>query len=191
MMTKSKQPRDMRYYNGWGLFAMQPVPGGFAVLVHDIPIVGPVSYAAAHELFKHLIAETVKLDGDAKALAVVWGHAANAIENLRTTQARCTELLDQYRDQKYENTALKEKIRIAHELLYRVKFTLEQNVYDDLDMNDPNAKVKLTEAIIAVLDKTSSAPIAICQKPPPGWRCTRGVHEDGPCAAVPDEDASQ
>ncbi len=89
----------MRYYNGWGLFAMQPVPGGFAVLVHDIPIVGPVSYAAAHELFKHLVAETVKLDGDAKALAVVWGHAANAIENLSTTQVRCTELIQEMREQ--------------------------------------------------------------------------------------------
>lgn len=27
---------------------------------------------------------------------------------------------------------------------------------------------------------------AECQLPPPGWRCTRGFHADGPCAAVPD-----
>lgn len=26
-----------------------------------------------------------------------------------------------------------------------------------------------------------------CTKPPPGWRCTRGFHETGPCAAVPVE----
>ena len=24
-----------------------------------------------------------------------------------------------------------------------------------------------------------------CKRPPAGWRCTRGHHEDGPCAAVP------
>ncbi len=24
-----------------------------------------------------------------------------------------------------------------------------------------------------------------CTRPPDGWRCTRGSHEDGPCAAVP------
>lgn len=24
-----------------------------------------------------------------------------------------------------------------------------------------------------------------CLVPPPGWACTRGVHADGPCAAVP------
>lgn len=24
-----------------------------------------------------------------------------------------------------------------------------------------------------------------CTVPPPGWRCTRGYHADGPCAAVP------
>lgn len=26
--------------------------------------------------------------------------------------------------------------------------------------------------------------IAQCAKPPAGWRCTRGFHKDGPCAAV-------
>ena len=24
-----------------------------------------------------------------------------------------------------------------------------------------------------------------CDKPPQGWRCTRGKHDGGPCAAVP------
>lgn len=27
--------------------------------------------------------------------------------------------------------------------------------------------------------------MADCKRPPPGWRCTRGEHPDGPCAAVP------
>jgi hypothetical protein len=26
-----------------------------------------------------------------------------------------------------------------------------------------------------------------CTRPPAGWRCTRGEHDDGPCAAVPDD----
>lgn len=26
-----------------------------------------------------------------------------------------------------------------------------------------------------------------CTRPPEGWYCTRGAHEEGPCAAVPDE----
>lgn len=29
---------------------------------------------------------------------------------------------------------------------------------------------------------------AACTLPPPGWKCTRGFHTDGPCAAIPDED---
>lgn len=30
---------------------------------------------------------------------------------------------------------------------------------------------------------------AECDKAPAGWRCTRGPHADGPCAAVPDHKA--
>ncbi len=31
-----------------------------------------------------------------------------------------------------------------------------------------------------------SDPKKPCLRPPSGWRCTRGEHEDGPCAALPD-----
>lgn len=30
------------------------------------------------------------------------------------------------------------------------------------------------------------APTEPCDVPPDGWRCTRGKHEGGPCAAVPE-----
>jgi hypothetical protein len=26
--------------------------------------------------------------------------------------------------------------------------------------------------------------VSDCTRPPPGWRCTRGAHAEGPCAAV-------
>jgi hypothetical protein len=154
-MHSTEQPKDMRDHNAWGLFSMKPVPDGFVVLVHDVPIVGPVSFAAAHELFIRLIKQTVCLDGNARALAVVWARAADECENARHVQARCTELID-------ETRGVKAKLKIARDLLYRAKFALEQGATDALDRHngvlrgDPYEVAKLAEDIIDVLDKTAT-----------------------------------
>lgn len=163
---KPNQPRDMRAHNAWGLFSMQIVQGGFAVLVHDVPIVGPVSYGAAIELFHRLIKQTVALDGNAKALAIAWGNAALESENARFVQARCTELIQ-------ESRACKAKLKIAQALLYRVKFSLAQGTAQD-------EHEELTAAIIDTLDTTSIAPSARVQ-------CAKHqVHTDG-CEGCDDE----
>ena len=107
----------MREYNAWGLFSLVPVPGGFATLVHNVPIVGPVSYEAAHELFIALIAKTTALDGNYRALACAWAQAAHESENARHVQERCTTLINETRDHKA-------KLKAAHALLSRVRGVL-------------------------------------------------------------------
>lgn len=42
---------------------------------------------------------------------------------------------------------------------------------------------KLSKALNKEVDRLEP-----CTVPPPGWRCTRGFHADGPCAAVPEEE---
>lgn len=59
---------------------------------------------------------------------------------------------------------------------------------------DLAARSLIGVAVMAPAHALSFAGIAIrysrddawlCARPPAGWRCTRGLHLDGPCAAVP------
>lgn len=123
-MQVTSYPSNMGAHNAYGLFRIEPVEGGlFVVLVHDFPVIHPVPYKDAHELFASFVQKTTRLDGNARSLAMAWAHAAHAQDNLTATQARCSELIQ---DARATARALKQTRDTMRTKLYEIKFALEQ-----------------------------------------------------------------
>lgn len=110
--------------NAFGLFTLMPVGAqpdqrGWKVLVLGREITDVLPYDEAHRIWRDLVDKAVCLDGNIRALALAWAHAAAAQDNLSATQARSTELIQEAR-------ATKRQLEAVREHLYTLKFAIEQ-----------------------------------------------------------------